>query len=531
MKKLNLIVFAVLGLTSQSYANPPLLIAMPRDIVRNMGEFLDTASLNSYGCTSTEVKKDIQLRLNQRKPAARDLLKSKIIEILEWEKGHIQDAQKRAPDKRDVACRLFNISLNPSSAQLIEELRQEGQSSELLKRLNQARMDCLIAQEGYDGTTNGSSLIPQLRLAIRSALKFDLTHVLNHIPKVIYSSLNLWARYSVLPNYLMLPPAETIRSIKDNLNVMGQYGSTGVLEQSWELLGGADILRDQPEFLHYASREGHVDFLYTVKKLIGSNPEHIHTMGNAMKTKMKDPTFGKQRHSATRYVPDYLSWLVVGSRPELYTYGDPTNALDVAIDFSHTAVVRFILETFPSEFSKDQLEMPTLGAQLKLTGETPSAFIDRFLKIEDPKANSEFEGWEKKSDNGFLRIIFPVEGTKNRKFFESTKYYFQVDRRALGDVKNQFEKFAKGGGFERFPVQHGYGRGISAVHAAANVVGDTSLLEYFHELGLDLNLKDFYGATPLDHAIRSQNYEGAKKLVGYGVPVTAEQVDALSAAQ
>ena len=80
------------------------------------------------------------------------------------------------------------------------------------------------------------------------------------------------------------------------------------------------------------------------------------------------------------------------------------------------------------------------------------------------------------------------------------------------DKQNAFEMLIQNGADPSLKMDNGY----SLLHFAAQG-GNTSIINKLISLGLDIDLKDFYGKTPLIIAIEKNNSNAVKLLLSKGV--------------
>ena len=80
------------------------------------------------------------------------------------------------------------------------------------------------------------------------------------------------------------------------------------------------------------------------------------------------------------------------------------------------------------------------------------------------------------------------------------------------DKQNAFEMLIQNGADLSLKIDNGY----SLLHFAAQG-GSTSIINKLISLGLDIDLKDLYGKTPLIIAIENNNSDAVKLLLSKGV--------------
>ena len=82
---------------------------------------------------------------------------------------------------------------------------------------------------------------------------------------------------------------------------------------------------------------------------------------------------------------------------------------------------------------------------------------------------------------------------------------------AINDKQNAFDILIQNGADPSFKDNDGF----SVLHCAAQG-GNTSIIIKVLSLGLDINLKDVYGVTPLTRAIEKNNFDAVKFLTSKG---------------
>ena len=128
-----------------------------------------------------------------------------------------------------------------------------------------------------------------------------------------------------------------------------------------------------------------------------------------------------------------------------------------------------------------------------------------------------------KSNTGFSVLHCAAQGGNTSIIIKLLSLGLDVDSRKndgvtplmmtafLKDKQNAFDILIQNGADPSLKDNNGF----NLLHCAAQG-GNTSIMNKLLSLGLDINLKDVYGATPLTRAIEKNNFDAVKFLTSKG---------------